>query len=135
MKLLIDANILMDVLQNREPFVKESSVIWKLCETGKADGFVSSLTFANLVYIIRKELDPATIEDVLQKLGLIFRFTDLKAADITDAAKLHWEDFEDAVQSVTAMRIGADYIITRNIRDFSKSKVTAFTPAELIARI
>lgn len=135
MKLLIDANILLDVLQNREPFVKESSVIWKLCETGKAEGFVSSLTFANLVYIMRKELDPATIEDILQKLGLIFRSADLKASDITDAAKLHWDDFEDAVQSVTAMRIGADYIITRNIRDFSKSRITAFTPAELIARI
>ena len=135
MKLLIDANILLDVLQNREPFVKESSVIWKLCETGKAEGFVSSLTFANLVYIMRNELDPATIEDILQKLGLIFRSADLKASDITDAAKLHWDDFEDAVQSVTAMRIGADYIITRNIRDFSKSRITAFTPAELIARI
>lgn len=135
MKLLIDANILLDVLQNRESFVKESSVIWKLCETGKAEGFVSSLTFANLVYIMRKELDPAAIEDVLQKLGLIFRFADLKASDITDAAKLHWDDFEDAVQSVTAMRIGADYIITRNIRDFSKSRITAFTPTELIARI
>ena len=71
----------------------------------------------------------------MDQLGLIFGFTYQKVADFTDAAKLHWEDFEDAVQSITAMRIGADYIITRNIRDFSKSRITAFTPAELIARI
>ena len=51
MKLLIDANILLDVLQNREKFVEESSIIWKLCETEKVEGYVSTLTFANLVYI------------------------------------------------------------------------------------
>lgn len=44
-------------------------------------------------------------------------------------------DFEDAVQSVTAEHVHADYIITRNVRDFAQSKVVAFTPSELIARI
>lgn len=47
MKLLIDANVLLDVLQNREPHVQSSSVVWKLCETEKAKGYVSVLTFAN----------------------------------------------------------------------------------------
>lgn len=43
--------------------------------------------------------------------------------------------FEDAIHSVTAERIHADFIITRNIRDFTRSKVMALSPAELIARI
>jgi hypothetical protein len=51
------------------------------------------------------------------------------------AAALNWDDFEDALQSVTAERIHADYIITRNVRDFSDSRIMAFTPAELLARI
>lgn len=135
MKLLIDANILLDVLQNRQPHVQSSSLIWKLCETNQAHGCVSALTFANLVYVMRKELNPKMIEDTLHKLSLIFEFTDLNAADLTRAAELNWDDFEDAIQSVTAERIHADYIITRNVRDFAKSKVMAFTPAELIARI
>lgn len=54
---------------------------------------------------------------------------------LTHAAELRWDDFEDAVQSVMAERVHADYIITRNVRDFAKSKVVAFTPSELIARI
>ena len=135
MKLLIDANIVLDVLQNREKFVEESSIIWKLCETEKVEGYVSTLTFANLVYIMRKELDPEKIEEVLKKLMLIFKFVELNINDITHASELQWGDFEDAVQSVTAERIHADYIITRNVRDFRKSKIMAFTPAELIARI
>lgn len=135
MKLLIDANILLDVLQNRKQYVQASSVIWKLCETEQAKGYVSALTFANLVYIMRKELDPQKIEETLEALSLIFEFVDFSVSDLTHAAELAWDDFEDAVQSVTAERVHADYIITRNIRDFAKSKVMVFTPSELIERI
>lgn len=135
MKLLIDANVLLDVLQNRKPYVSASSVIWKLCETERAKGYVSALTFANLVYIMRKELAPKKIEEIFQALSLIFEFVDFSVLDLSHAAELNWYDFEDAVQSVTAERIHADYIITRNVRDFTKSKVTAVTPSELIVQI
>ena len=135
MKLLIDANILLDVLQNRENFVRASSMVWKLCETEQAKGYISALTFANLVYIMRKEMDAQRIEEVLHMLSLIFEFAELNDSDLFRAAALQWHDFEDAVQSVTAERIHADYIITRNVRDFSRSKVIAFTPDELLARL
>lgn len=135
MKLLIDANILLDVLQKREPHFHNSSLIWKLCETDSVEGYVSSLTFANLIYVMRKELDPNKIENVLQQLKLIFQFTDLSVTDITKAANLKWDDFEAAIQSAIAERIHADYIITRNVRDFNKSRITAFTPEEYLSRI
>lgn len=135
MKLLIDANILLDVLQNREPYVQASSIVWKLCETEQAKGYISALTFANLVYIMRKELEAKKIGELLEALSLIFEFVDFNVSDLTHAAALEWEDFEDAVQSMTAERVHADYIITRNVKDFTKSKVVAFTPSELVARI
>lgn len=135
MKLLIDANILLDVLQNRSKFVEDSSLIWKLCETGKAEGVVSALTYANLVYVMRKELEPETIADVFKKLNLIFHLEDLSVADLTHAAEMKWDDFEDAIQAATAERLGADYIVTRNVKDYSQSKVLAFTPTEILARV
>ena len=135
MKLLIDANILLDVLQMRQPHYHDSSVIWKLCETEQVKGYVSALTFANLVYVMRKELDPEVIRRTLQTLSLIFELTDLEVSDIVHASEMEWGDFEDAVQCATAERIRADYIITRNVRDFTKSKVMALTPGEFIARI
>lgn len=135
MRLLIDANIVLDVLQKREPYWKDSSVIWKLCETEQVEGYVSTLTFANLMYVMRRELDPAQIRDVLDKLRLIFRFADFTAADMEKAAEMGWDDFEDAIQAATAERIMADSIITRNVRDFRNSRVIAFTPSEYIARL
>ena len=135
MRLLIDGNIILDVLQNREPHIVDSAKIWKLCETDQVEGYVSGLTFSNLVYIMRKELSPEKINEVFKSLGLIFRFTDLTVSDLAKAAEQQWDDFEDALQAATAERIHADNIITRNVKDFKQSKIVAFTPTEFLARL
>ena len=88
MILLIDAIVLLDVTMKREEFVKDSSVIWKLCETGKVKGYVSSLTIASIVDIMQKEMDPQKIEEVLSMLSMIFEFTDLCVSDIQQAARM-----------------------------------------------
>ena len=64
MVLLIDANILLDVLMKRSEFYSNSAIIWRLCETKRIRGFVSVQTFANIAYVMRKELDPQLIEDI-----------------------------------------------------------------------
>lgn len=133
MKLMIDANILIDVLQKREPHFRFSALIWKLCETKQVKAYVSALTFANLVYIMRKELTPEKTEEIISKLLLIFDLTELNAADIQKAAKMRWNDFEDALQSVAAERVNADYIITRNTADFEESKVAAILPSTFVS--
>ncbi len=135
MKLLIDANIILDVLQDRKPHVEDSAMIWKLCETEQVKGYVSTLTFANIVYILRKELTPEGIDEVLKKLVLIFEFVELSSTDLSKAAALRWDDFEDAVQSVLAEKVRANFIVTRNIKDFRESRVIALTPTECIARV
>ena len=134
MRVLIDANIVLDVLQKRESHYENSSKVWKLCETDQVEGIISVLSFANLMYIMRKELTPDEIEEVLRKLSLIFNFADLRESDIREAVSMKWDDFEDSVQAVTASRIGVDYILTRNVKDFRQSAVTALTPTEFLAR-
>ena len=133
MVLLIDTNIIFDVLLSRSDFVKESSIIWKLCETEQAKGYISTLTYANMMYIMRKQMTPEQIEDVFRKLKLIFEFADFSSVVLEMAVNMKWKDFEDAIQSATAEYVHADYIITRNIKDFTQSKVMALTPAELLA--
>lgn len=135
MKVLIDTNIILDVLCNRKDFVDDSLKIFKLCEVKKITGYISALSFANIVYIMRKELDSKMVKDTLEKLTLIFEIVDLKADDLKRASILEFKDYEDAIQSVQANRIKANYIITRNIKDYSTSKVTAIKPSELIERI
>lgn len=135
MKVLIDTNIILDVLCNRKDFVEESSKVFKLCEVKKIMGYISALSIANIVYIMRKELDTEKVKEILEKLSLIFEVVDLKADDLKRASSLDFKDYEAAIQSAQANRIKANYIITRNIKDYNKSKVTAIKPSELIERI
>lgn len=101
----------------------------------KIEGYISALSISNLVYIMRKELDAEKIKEVLQQLSLIFKITDLKADDLKKAADMNFKDYEDALQSVCAVRLKANYIITRNIKDFTYSKVMAIKPSELLERL
>ena len=124
-----------DELCNRKDFVEESEKVFKLCEVKKITGYISALSITNIVYIMRKELDMEKIGQILERLSLIFEIVDLRADDLKRAGKLDFKDYEDAVQSAQATRIKANYIITRNIKDFALSKVTAIKPSELIERI
>ncbi len=135
MKILVDTNVILDVLSDCKPFSEAAAKIFKLCEVGKITGYVSALSVPNLVYILRKELDPKRVKEILDQIALIFHFVDLKGDDLKKAAALKFSDFEDALQSVGAARLRADYIVTRNIKDFAESKVMAIKPEELLERI
>lgn len=135
MKIWIDTNIILDVLCNRKGFVEDSSRIWKMCETNQAEGYISALSVPNIVYILRKELDPKKTMDIIQKLTLIFEVVDLKTSDLKNAAAMLTSDYEDAIQMCQAARIHADHIVTRNIRDFKESSIRVSAPDELLAKI
>ena len=135
MKVLIDTNIILDVLCKRPDFYKDSAKVFKLCEVKRISGVISALSIPNIMYILRKELDSEKTKEILDNLSLIFSIADLKADDLKKAADMGFKDYEDAVQSACAARIKANYIITRNIRDFTMSKVAAIRPIELLERV
>lgn len=134
-KVLLDTNIILDVLADRAPFAEDATTIFKLCETKQLAGVIYSLSIPNIVYVMRKELDRRQIEGVLQKLSALFEIADMKAEDLRKAAASPIVDFEDALQSVCARRIRANYIVTRNLKDFINSEVMAVKPSELIERL
>lgn len=135
MKILVDTNVILDVLCARKGFVDDSSKVWKYCEINKIKGYISAISIPNIVYILRKELTPEKTQEIIKQIFLIFKVADLKADDLKKAALIESNDYEDALQMVCANRIKADFIITRNIRDFINSKTLAIKPSELLERI
>lgn len=135
MKVLIDTNVILDVLCARADFLEDSSKVWKYCEINKIEGYISALSIPNIVYILRKELTPEKTQEIINQLFLLFKVADLKSDDLKKAAAMKTSDYEDALQMVCANRIKADFIITRNIRDFMSSKILAIKPSELLERI
>ncbi len=135
MKILIDTNVILDVLCNRQNFVEDSLKVFKYCEAEQITGYISALSIPNIVYIMRKELDNEKIKEILTKLTSIFSVVDLREGDLLKAADMDFSDYEDALQSVCAARIKVNYIITRNIKDFKNSGIPAIKPTELFERI
>lgn len=135
MRVLIDTNVILDVLCQREGFADTALHIFRLCEIKRMDGIVSALSIPNIVYIMRKELDKNRTAAVVERLSLIFTIADLTSVDLTQAAKLGFDDFEDALQAACARRVKAEWIITRNTRDFRESPIPALSPAEFLRQI
>lgn len=135
MKVLIDTNVILDVLCNRAGFVEDSLKVFKYCEANQITGYISALSVPNIVYIMRKELDNGKIKEILTTLTSLFSVVDLRESDLVKATDLDFSDYEDALQSVCAVRAKVNYIVTRNIKDYKNSNVPAIKPAELFERI
>ena len=135
MKILIDTNVILDLLCDRKGFSEDAARIFKLCEVREIEGTISALSIPNIVYIMRKELDEERIQGIIRMLSSILTIEDLRGDDMLKAAALPMKDFEDALQSVCASRVKADFIVTRNIKDYAISPVMAIKPSELLERV
>ena len=135
MTIFVDTNVLLDYLLGRAEFFAAARTIFAICEKKHVPGYISALSIPNIVYIMRKQLSAEKTSEVIDTLLHIFKVADLKADDLPKAARLGFPDFEDALQSVAATRVKASFLITRNLKDFTNSKVTALTPTELLTRL
>ena len=130
MKLLLDINILIDILSGREGY-EESLQVLRLCEV-TAKGFISAVSVTDIVYIMLKQLSPEKVRDAVSTLLAIVNVVSVTKNDITAALSGSFSDFEDAVQASCAARITAEYIVTRNAKDYRLSAVKAITPSDLL---
>ena len=131
MKVLLDTNIIIDILSKRDGY-KDSLQVLRFCETDKLDGRVSTTTVTDVMYIMRKHSTPEVLRQSVQTLLAVADVAAVTKADITRAFSSGMRDFEDAVQAACAKRIKADYIITRNLKDFEGAPVKAISPIELL---
>ncbi len=133
MKILIDTNVIIDVLLNREPFADNSSAVLKLCEQKSLIGYITATTITDIYYILYKKIsDKSSIYNALEKLLTIVEICDVTNHNVLNALILREVDFEDAIQSECAKTISADYIVTRNTSDYKKSKTKAITPSDFM---
>jgi len=133
MKLYFDTNIIIDILKYREPFFENSNKIFMLAAEEKIEGIVGTNAITDIYYLIRKQYaDTETAVKYIFDILEIIKPVDTLVDDVFSAAELGFADFEDAVIAAVARREKADYIITRNTKDYSKSPVPAITPAEFL---
>jgi len=130
----VDTDIILDLLTRREPFYAAAAQLFSMVERGEQKACVSSLTFANLFYILRKELSAPKAIEVLKKLRQLVTVLPVDDRIVALALDGSFTDFEDALQYQTALSKGIACLITRNTKDYRKPVITVCTAEEYLAR-
>jgi len=131
-KLLIDTNIIVDLLAKRENFYQEAQELFTLAEERKILLYISSLTFVNTHYILSKYFNADKAHKILVKFKTLVEVLSLDDKIVELALASDFNDFEDAIQSHTALLNNLHLIITRNKKDFKRSEIPVLTAREYL---
>jgi hypothetical protein len=132
MKITVDLNVLLDVAQNRLPHYQASEEVLHRARAGEYLVVLPGHAITTLHYIIEKWSSTSLANQTID--GLLSGFL-IHASDKTNfqrARQLPLKDFEDALVASIAEATGSDYVVTRNVKDFEGSPVSAITPADFL---
>ena len=135
MVLMLDANIVIDHIGRREPFYELSRRVCRLGITGEAATYISTNMATDIYYLLRKDYGSQEAQRMIEEDLSFLALVGVDPQDVHEALALRWGDFEDCLVAQCARKIGADYIITRNTRDFTRSSIKALTPEQLFEEL
>ena len=141
MKVLLDTNVIIDVLQKREPWCEDGQKIFIAAANQQITGCFSSKQAADIYYFSRKQFQGEEYVDskarqIMSALYLLFELLDTTAVDCKNALVLSNRDYEDAILITLAERENLDCIVTRNTEHFHPfTCIPVYTPNEFIKLI
>ncbi|MGR3277772.1 type II toxin-antitoxin system VapC family toxin [Acaryochloris marina NIES-2412] len=131
MKVLIDTNVLLDLLLEREPFVDHSIALFEHIERG----YIAATTITNIFYIIRKAEGHEIALIAINQLLIGLQFCAVDRRTVETALSLGLKDFEDGIQLACATLAQLDGIVTRDPKDFIGSNLSIYSPTELLSQL
>lgn len=135
MLVLIDTNIVLDILEKRDPFYEASNDVLSLCAAKKLDGCIALHSVSNIYYILRKHYSAENRRHLLLGILDFLQIANVDHEHVRHALERNdFSDFEDCLHDECAVQNCADYIITRNINDFANSNIPAITPADFLKK-
>ena len=134
-KVFVDTDIVLDLLSARQPHHKYAAILFSHADQGKIKIFISSLAFANLNYILSKQLSANQSRKLLVKLKTLVTVLPVNDKIIALALESDFNDFEDAIQYHVARENNINTLLTRNLRDFKKSQIVILTAQQFLKAI
>jgi len=137
MRVLLDTNVMVDVLQRREPWYADGQTIFYAIANRKITGCITTKEAADLHYFSRKQFKgqehvDAKARQVMAKLFSLFELIDTLGDDCKNALALNNFDYEDAIMIESCSRAKVNCIITRNPDHFSVSPVPVYLPNDFV---
>ena len=133
MKICFDTNVVLDLLLRREPFTQDSAAVISMVESTLHTGLLCTTSLTNLHYLTKRQLGESGARQAVAGCLQMMELAHVSRPVLDAAVQASMPDFEDAVLAHAAHQAGAHAIITRNLRDFAKSPVRAYTPLQFLA--
>ena len=133
MKLLIDTNVLLDVFLCREQFIADAKKLFIMKQFRDAELWIAAQSYTDLYYVGAKAHGSDRMQKILKEVFPLLNVCFIDGADISYALDEQWQDFEDCLIWRAAKKIKADYIVTRNAADFTRSDIPTLTPGEFFS--
>ena len=125
----LDSDVILDFLLNRDPFNFSADEIFEMAVNKEIQIYFSSLTVANIHYLLRKQYGNDIALDKISELLSFCKILPVSEREIFAAMKSGFSDFEDAIQHFSAIQNpDIEGIITRNLADYRKAQLPVFTP-------
>ncbi len=131
--LLIDTNVVLDVALERKPWADAATALLDAIAKDRAAGYVAGHAVTTVHYIVERERNRATAATAVSDLLQLLTVVPLGGADFQRVLGLSLRDYEDGVQAAACLQVGADYLVTRNEKDFKGAPVTPRSPGEVLA--
>ncbi len=132
MEILLDTNIILDVLLNREPWVKSAGLIWRAIDEKLLTGYIAACTLADIAYIAQRLKDQATARIAVDICLQTFEICPVDRRTVDEAIQLPGRDFEDNVQIACAILSGVAAIVTRDCAGFQATPIPVLSPDEFV---
>ncbi|WP_277234705.1 PIN domain-containing protein [Phocaeicola salanitronis] len=132
-KLFVDTNVVIDLLDKRDGFYIPAVKLFTLAYKQEVVLYISPLTYATASYILRKH-PKGELRKLLSNLRELSHVAFIDEQVVDEALTSGFDDFEDALQYFSAIKENVDVIITRNVKDFSLSKLPVVTPDEFLRK-
>lgn len=128
-KVLIDTDVILDFFYDREPFAEFATQLLNLCEADKIKAYTTPVIICNVYYLLRKSAKHEIIIEKIKQLLTIIEIIAIDKEVVYGALNSGFKDFEDALQNFSAIEHGQiKLILTRNVKDYKKSKLAVLTP-------
>lgn len=122
-KVFLDTNIVIDIIGARQPYCISAANLLDLACKNKIELYATALTFANALYVLRKDLGTQEATLYLKRLYEFVHIAPATQSEVEQAFSSKNPDFEDAIQYYSAQAVKADVIITRDKKHFQLSTI------------
>lgn len=136
MRILIDTNIILDFLLQREPFFPDTELLFQTLDSGQVIGYATATTITDIFYIARRHT--RSIEQARQAISEILTAMEICPVNrevLETAFRSGLADFEDAVQVACAIAQRLDAILTRDTQGFLNSSVPVLSVQDFLQRL